>query len=80
MKVFAGCGITGLSETLCRDDWMKNSCYIICLSFFRWSFCVVCALVYNTPRRRTRQKGFKMVAKVIQTVTTQTEGYKEGHF
>lgn len=80
LKVFAGCGITGLSENLCRNDGMKNSCYIFCFSFFRWSFCVVCALVYNTLHRRTRQKGFKMVAKAIQTVKRQTERYKGSHF
>ena len=80
MKVFAGCGITGVSENLCRDDGIKNSCYIISFSFFRWSFCVVCTLVYNTPRRRTHQKGFKMVAKAIQTVKRQTERYKGSHF
>ena len=36
-----------MCENLCRDDGIKNSCYIICFSFFRWSFCVVCTLVYN---------------------------------
>ena len=28
--------------------------FMLHFPFFRWSFCVVCTLVYNTPRR-TRQ-------------------------